>query len=147
MSALHLQCGSVGSGHSCTHPALTHPHLPPTSHNMAAMASVARPALGVNTVRSVAPKRAAARSVRTFAVVAEKKPPLGAPRHWLPGTSPPDYLDGTMAGDYGARASTCSLNRRYVAGARSIRVAAASGRVHSPRRSKWGAGGLAFPGI
>ena len=24
------------------------------------------------------------------------------PNHWLPGTEPPAYLDGTMAGDYGA---------------------------------------------
>ena len=22
------------------------------------------------------------------------------PQHWLPGTEPPAYLDGTMAGDY-----------------------------------------------
>jgi hypothetical protein len=70
---------------------------------MAAMASVVRPALGVNTVRSVAPKRAPVRSVRTFAVVAEKR--LGVMGHWLPGTEPPEYLDGAMAGDYGARAS------------------------------------------
>jgi len=63
------------------------------------MASVVRPALGVNTVRSVAPKRAPVRSVRTFAVVAEKR--LGVMGHWLPGTEPPEYLDGAMAGDYG----------------------------------------------
>eukprot|EP00227_Mantoniella_beaufortii_P000135 CAMPEP_0197616510 /NCGR_PEP_ID=MMETSP1326-20131121/60562_1 /TAXON_ID=1155430 /ORGANISM="Genus nov. species nov., Strain RCC2288" /LENGTH=256 /DNA_ID=CAMNT_0043185397 /DNA_START=62 /DNA_END=832 /DNA_ORIENTATION=+ len=65
---------------------------------MAAMASVLRAPLGVNNVRAVAAKAKTTRSVRAFAVVAENR--LGV-KHWLPGTEPPAYLDGTMAGDYG----------------------------------------------
>jgi len=61
---------------------------------MAAMIRMS-PALGVNTVRAAAAKKST-RSVRTFAVNAG----LGT-KHWLPGTEPPSYLDGTMAGDYG----------------------------------------------
>mmetsp|Transcript_18782 Transcript_18782/g.46775 ORF Transcript_18782/g.46775 Transcript_18782/m.46775 type:complete len:313 (+) Transcript_18782:304-1242(+) len=77
---------------------LTHP--PPNNPpiNMAAMASVLRAPLGVNNVRAVAAKAKTTRSVRAFAVVAENR--LGV-KHWLPGTEPPAYLDGTMAGDYG----------------------------------------------
>jgi hypothetical protein len=45
-----------------------------------------------NAVRAVARKRTT-RSLRTFAI--------SAGTHWLPGTQPPPYLDGTMAGDYG----------------------------------------------
>ena len=63
---------------------------------MAAMIRMS-PALGVNTVRAAAAKKST-RSVRTFAVNAG----LGT-KHWLPGTEPPSYLDGTMAGDYGTR--------------------------------------------
>ena len=61
------------------------------------MAAICRitPALGVNTVRAAAAKKTT-RSVRTFAVNAG----IGS-KHWLPGTEPPAYLDGTMAGDYG----------------------------------------------
>ena len=62
------------------------------------MAAICRltPALGVNTVRAAAAKKTV-RSVRTFAVKADG---IGA-KHWLPGSPPPSYLDGTMAGDYG----------------------------------------------
>lgn len=58
--------------------------------------------LSTNAVRVVARKRST-RSLRTFAVTAGT--------HWLPGTKPPPYLDGTMAGDYGARAKATQIDR------------------------------------
>ena len=64
------------------------------------MAAMLRAPLGVNTVRAVAPKVAQKRSVRSFAVVNGDR--IGVMGHWLPGTEPPSYLDGTMPADYGA---------------------------------------------
>ena len=43
-----------------------------------------------------APAGARARATRGMTVKA------AATKHWLPGTEPPAYLDGKMAGDYGA---------------------------------------------
>jgi len=51
--------------------------------------------LGVNAVRRAAAVRPArATAAKAFAVKAERE-------MWYPGATPPSYLDGTMAGDYG----------------------------------------------
>jgi hypothetical protein len=79
------------------------PQATPPRKTMAALCRFA-PALGVNTVRAAAAAKKPARAVATFAVnaAAASEPRIGA-KHWLPGTEPPAYLDGTMAGDYGGR--------------------------------------------
>uniref|UniRef100_A0A7S0NH34 Chlorophyll a-b binding protein, chloroplastic n=1 Tax=Micromonas pusilla TaxID=38833 RepID=A0A7S0NH34_MICPS len=65
---------------------------PETNRNQNMISSTLATSLSTNAVRVVARKRST-RSLRTFAVTAGT--------HWLPGTKPPPYLDGTMAGDYG----------------------------------------------
>ena len=99
------------------------------------MAAMLRAPLGVNTVRAVAPKVAQKRSVRSFAVVNGDR--IGVMGHWLPGTEPPSYLDGTMPADYGASPRDPIAIARTNAIARPSRVAAsiaAIARRAIPRR-------------
>jgi hypothetical protein len=71
-------------------------HTPRTNTRMISLTLAS--SFSTNAVRAVARKRTT-RSLRTFAI--------SAGTHWLPGTQPPPYLDGTMAGDYGAPRKQC----------------------------------------
>ena len=74
---------------------------------MAAIIS-ARP-LGLNTVRTAARAAKPVRQgVRAFAVKAERE-------LWYPGATAPEYLDGSMAGDFGKRGppSLAALSKAF----------------------------------
>ena len=90
-----MSCAQVGETHERRQPSLNTPVADTQYRNMASITQASF--FGLNSVRSSATKKIARRH-HGFAV--------RAGTHWLPGTQPPPYLDGTMAGDYGVRTSS-----------------------------------------